>query len=266
MPRRINKNLAIFIIILVIALLTSLGLGYEKLSDSKIDRPISSPKESGKKINQFNKSQHSLNEATSLWVIVNKGRQLPKDYRPGNLGVPAVSLRDSRSSDNMLLRSDAASKLENLFADASSAGIKLMLVSGYRSYATQQVVYTNYVKAYGQAYSDATSARAGHSEHQTGLAADVGAVSRRCELLKCFADLEEGAWITQNAHRFGYFVRYEKDKQSLTGYDFEPWHLRYVGKELATQIKDSGQTLEQFFGLPAFSDYPSSIYRLLPVR
>lgn len=214
----------------------------------------------------FNKNQFPINEPDSVWVVVNKGRSLPSDYIPGNLAVPAVALSGSAASDNMHLRSDAAKALETLVESANNGGVKLMLVSGYRSYATQKSLYGGYVASQGQAYADATSARAGHSEHQTGLAADLGAASGKCQLEKCFGELAEGRWLANNAPRFGFIIRYEKDKQNLTGYDYEPWHLRFVGTELATEIHRSGQTIEQFFALTMFSDYPPQLYELKSVR
>ncbi|MBI1952193.1 M15 family metallopeptidase [Candidatus Saccharibacteria bacterium] len=210
----------------------------------------------------FNKSQYSVNDPASLWVVVNKGRILPSDYVPADPVVPNVSLNESASSDNMHLRRDAATALEKLTSAASGESIKLMLVSGYRSYATQQSVYSGYVSSQGKAYADATSAQPGHSEHQTGLAADLGAISGKCQLEPCFGDMAEGKWLAANAHDYGFIIRYQKNKTNLTGYDYEPWHLRYVGVELAAVLNKADQTLEQFFSLPAYPSYSSQIYQL----
>lgn len=208
------------------------------------------------------KDQYPINDPASPWVVVNKGRVLPSDYIPQNLIVPNVALSGSASSSNMHLRSDAANALETLTEAANNDGVSLILVSGYRSYTTQKSLYSGYVTDQGQVYADATSARAGHSEHQTGLAADMGAASGRCQLEKCFGDMAEGEWLAASAHKFGFIIRYQKDTQILTGYDYEPWHLRFVGTELAAEIYKSKQTLEQFFGLSAYSDYPAQIHQL----
>lgn len=224
------------------------------VSDSS-GRPAASP--SG-----FNKNQYSVNDPASLWAVVNKGRALPSDYVPSNLVTPKVSLGESAGSDNMHLRGDSAVALEMLTSAAKKDGINLILVSGYRSYQTQQSLYSSYVASQGKAYADATSAQPGHSEHQTGLAADLGAASGKCQLDICFGDMAEGRWLASNGHKYGFIIRYQKDKTNLTGYDYEPWHLRYVGVEMAAELDKTGQTLEQFFGIPAYPDYPSQIYQL----
>lgn len=210
----------------------------------------------------FNKSQYSVNDPASAWVVVNKGRILPSGYKPSGLVAPNIKLNGSSGSDNMQLREDAASALGKLAAAAVTNSVKLVLVSGFRSYATQQSVYSGYVNSQGQAYADSTSARAGHSEHQTGLAADLGTSSGQCQLEECFANTAEGKWLKSNAYKYGFIIRYEKDKQDLTGYDYEPWHLRFVGEKLAAELKKAGQTLEQFFDLPAYADYPAESYKL----
>ena len=210
----------------------------------------------------FSKKQYSVNDPASLWAVVNKGRVLPSDYIPANLTSPNIDLSDSSAADNMHLQASASAALEKLVTAAKTEGLKLMLVSGYRSYATQSSVYSGYVSSRGQAFADSTSARAGHSEHQTGLAADLGTLSGLCQLEKCFGDTPEGKWLAANGYKYGFIIRYQKDKTALTGYDYEPWHLRYIGVELAAEINKSGQTLEQFFGLPSYTDYPANGYQL----
>lgn len=210
----------------------------------------------------FNKGQYSTNDPSSIWTVVNKGRILPNSYIPSDLVAPKVSLSESTAADNMHLRSDSAAALEKLIAEVTNSSLQLMLVSGYRSYTTQQSVYGSNVSSQGQAYADATSARPGHSEHQTGLAADLGTTSRKCQLETCFGDTPEGQWLADNAYKYGFIIRYQKDKKSLTGYEYEPWHLRYVGIDLAAQLNKTGQTLEQFFSLPVYTDYPASYYQL----
>ena len=210
----------------------------------------------------FNKKQYSVNDPTSIWAVVNKGRALPSDYVPTDLVVPDINLGGPDTSENMRLRKDPAIALEKLVAAASSESMKLMLVSGYRSYATQSSVYSGYVSSQGQAFADSTSARAGYSEHQTGLAADLGVTNGSCQLEKCFGDKPEGQWLAANAYKYGFIIRYQKDKQSLTGYDYEPWHLRYIGQDLAAEINKFSQTLEQFFDLPTYPDYPTTSYQL----
>lgn len=210
----------------------------------------------------FNKQQYSLNDPTSLWAVINKGRVLPANYVPADLVVTNLAVRPNVTSDEKHLRAGAASALISLFDGAKASGYNLMIASAYRSYATQTSVYNNFVASQGQASADASSARPGHSEHQTGLAVDIEPASRSCEVEQCFADLPEGEWLAANAYKYGFVIRYQKDKQNLTGYEYEPWHIRYLGTALAAQLNKSGQTLEQFFGLPTYPDYPATIYQL----
>lgn len=196
----------------------------------------------------FDKSKHSLSDPNSLWVIVNKKRPLPQSYVPAKLVTPSVPVRSG--GEEGTVRSETAKALETLFGSAKKQGYDLLFVSGYRSYALQTSVYNRYVNTLGQAEADRISAKPGTSEHQTGLAADVGTTDRVCELEICFGDTPAGKWIAANAYKHGFIVRYTKDKEAVTGYSYEPWHLRYVGKELAAELKRTNiQTLEGFFNL-----------------
>lgn len=204
----------------------------------------------------FDKKQYSLSDPNSNWVIVNKHLPLnPVTYVPPDLITPNVLLRSSTSSSEMMTRNAVALALENMFALASSQNIKLMLASGYRSYNLQTTVYANEISANGQLNADKQSARPGHSEHQTGLAVDIEPANRQCELSVCFADLPEGKWLAQHASDYGFIIRYPDGQQSIVGYTYEPWHIRYVGKELAKEVSNSKLTLEQFFDLPPAPDY-----------
>src|SRR5690606_14648016 len=111
--------------------------------------------------------------------------------------------------------------LEQMFMAAKNEGLSLLLASGYRSYNLQVGVYNRNVREVGQAEADIRSARPGHSEHQTGLAVDVGAASRQCEIEECFSTLPEGKWVAANAYRFGFVIRYPQNKQGTTGYVYE---------------------------------------------
>ena len=194
----------------------------------------------------FDKQQFSLSDPTSIWIVSNKQRPLdPRDYAPSDL----VSVGNGQR-----LRSEAASALTELFDAASSAGYTLRPLSGYRSYSTQVAVYQSEVNAYGRAVADTQSARPGTSEHQTGLAIDIGGGG--CGIEDCFGDTEEGKWVAANAYKYGFIIRYPEGKQNVTGYRYEPWHVRYVGKDLSIEMNRQGiLTLEEFFGLPAAPDY-----------
>jgi D-alanyl-D-alanine carboxypeptidase len=131
----------------------------------------------------------------------------------------------------------------------------LCLNSGYRSYKTQVNTYANALRLYGKKVAEALAAHPGHSEHQTGLAADVSTTALGCRIGN-FGASKTSTWIAANAHKYGFIVRYPNNMQKITGYQYEPWHLRFVGVELATQMKTQKiLTLEQFWQLPAAPNY-----------
>jgi D-alanyl-D-alanine carboxypeptidase len=210
----------------------------------------------------FNKNQYSVNEASSIWAVVNKGRALPSSYIPTDLVAPNVPLRLPATDPEMQIRSVAVANLQQMFNDAKSQGLNLMVSSAYRSYILQQSVYGSNVSSEGQQGADSSSAKPGHSEHQTGLAVDIEPSSRECEVESCFADTAEGKWLATNSYKYGFIIRYQKGAEKLSGYEYEPWHVRYVGKDLAQQIHESNKTLEQFFGLPSFTSYAANPYTL----
>lgn len=204
----------------------------------------------------FNKKLYSTSDPTSFWVVVNKPRPLsPIDYVPADLVTPNVAIRNP-GGEASKVAAVTAKALESLFAGAKADKVSLMLTSGYRSYNYQVTVYNGYVSSMGKSEADKISARPGHSEHQTGLAADVEPANHSCELDVCFANTTEGIWLAANAYKYGFIIRYPADKTTVTGYSFEPWHIRYVGTLLATEMHDQGiTTLEEFFNLPGGSNY-----------
>ncbi|WP_235563113.1 M15 family metallopeptidase [Arthrobacter sp. Soil782] len=198
-----------------------------------------------------------LGDPTSVSVVVNKQRPLnPIDYFPSGLVLPAVPL--AVAEPNALLRGDTAAAVEEMFATAANDGVSLTLVSGYRSFQDQVSTYEHWVAQYGgdTAAADRISARAGFSEHQTGLAFDVGQDDGACTLSSCFADTAAGQWMAANAHRFGFILRYPLGAEGITGFSGEAWHYRYVGVELAQAMrKDGVATLEEYFNLPPAPGY-----------
>ena len=156
-------------------------------------------------------------------MIANKSYPLPKDYYPGGL------------------TAETQAAFDELVRDASAAGLSMQCVSGFRSYWTQAQLYQNYCARDGQAAADTYSARAGHSEHQTGLAIDVNCAG------SAFDNTPEAKWLAENCWKYGFILRYPKGKESITGYQYESWHIRYVGKEWAKTITESGLTLEEYF-------------------
>lgn len=204
----------------------------------------------------FDKTTYSNDQPTSPWLITNKRRPLsPVDYTPP-LAAPAVTLRLPASNPEMQVSQQIVGAVQGLFAAAKQDGIELMVASGFRSYSQQVAVYNAEVGRNGRDKADRESARPGHSEHQTGLALDVEPVTRQCEVEVCFGDLPEGKWVAANAHNHGFIIRYMPGTEAITGYTYEPWHLRYVGKELAAEVYRLGNPpLEIFFELGAAPDY-----------
>jgi D-alanyl-D-alanine carboxypeptidase len=263
--KKIIYSLSLAILLIAVAFLALPAKKPQSRSVNNSASSGSSPESSSTPVNastSFNKNQYSQDQASSPWVVVNKGRVLPTNYVPGNLVTPNIRLRLSSSSPEMHLRADAAAAMEKMFAAAKNDQINLMLESGYRSYNAQVGVYGGYVASSGVAKADTFSARPGHSEHQTGLAADIEPLSRTCEVEQCFENTLEGQWLAANAHKFGFVIRYQKNTQNLTGYEYEPWHVRYLGTDLSNEIQNIGQTLEQFFNLPIYTTYPTTFYEI----
>jgi zinc D-Ala-D-Ala carboxypeptidase len=213
-------------------------------------KPVTAP-------STFNKNQYSLDDPSSIWVVVNKTRPLrPQTYIPSDLVIPKVSLRVP-GNESMRMRQVTAAAIEKLFGAAGTDGIQLMVSSGYRSYNYQVGLYGGYAKQSGQAAADNFSARPGYSEHQTGLAVDIEPQNQQCDVSECFADLPAGKWLAANAYKYGFILRYPADKVAVTGYTYEPWHVRYIGTDLAERMHQQNvETLEEFFGLPAAPNYP----------
>jgi uncharacterized protein YjdB len=188
--------------------------------------------------------KNSENTLGFMAQLVNKNHSVPADYVPGDLvWVNLPSTRDTQ------LRADAAEHLIQLFNGASAQGLTLYCCSGYRSYATQTTLYQSNVEMYGVAGAELVSARPGMSEHQLGLAMDVTSATVDFDLVENFGATAEGQFIRDHAHEYGFIVRYPQGKTNITGYAYEPWHLRYLGVPVATTIHNSGKTMEEFYGI-----------------
>ena len=159
-------------------------------------------------------------------LIANKTYSLPSNYGNG-------------------LTTETRNAFNKMQADAKAVGLNIWLSSGYRSYYDQRSIYNGYVARDGQVAADTYSARAGHSEHQTGLAFDLNTID------DSFAYTAEGKWVAENCHKYGLILRYPKGKDSITGYKYESWHLRYIGGDLPSKLYNNGDwiTLEEYFGI-----------------
>lgn len=175
-------------------------------------------------------------------VLVNKRYPLvPKKYVPRLASVPGTGIR---------LQPPAAKAYKKLVAAARKDGVNIKLTSGYRSYAVQKGLLEKYTRAYGSAYAKRIAAAPGTSEHQTGLAIDVGNHSRACALQACFASTKVGSWMARNAPKYGFILRYPKGMEAVTGYNYEPWHFRYVGTATAKSVsRAKAKTLEHYYGV-----------------
>ncbi|MWV45739.1 D-alanyl-D-alanine carboxypeptidase family protein [Paenibacillus sp. HJL G12] len=183
----------------------------------------------------------------AMTVIVNKQRSLPDGYEPADLVEPNVLFSFDGPHEKRHMRKEAADALEKLFAGAKEDGIELRAVSGYRSYSRQKSIYENNVRTKGEEYASRVSAVPGTSEHQTGLTIDVSSPSVKNELEENFGDSSEGKWLAEHAADYGFVIRYPKDREDITGYVYEPWHIRYIGTDLAQDVAKSGMTLEEYF-------------------
>lgn len=157
-------------------------------------------------------------------LIANKTYSLPADFAPG-------------------LDPTCESQFYKMTSDASKQGLYIYFASGFRSYEYQSQIYNNYVARDGQAVADTYSARPGHSEHQSGLAIDVNQIDNT------FDNTAEAKWLADHCHEYGFILRYPQGKEDITGYQYESWHVRYVGTDLSYAIRNSGLTMEEYFGI-----------------
>lgn len=187
----------------------------------------------------------NVTEDKSITALVNKSYGLDETYIPDDLvtvNVPTVL----ENPEVRQLRQVAADALYEMFEEAEKSGIYLHARSGYRSYQTQVQLFNNYAEKHGEEAANRYSARPGHSEHQTGLVMDVTSEKVNFQLDEKFGDTKEGEWLRDNAHEFGFIIRYPKEQEHITGYIYEPWHIRYLGREVATAVYESGLTYEEF--------------------
>lgn len=195
-----------------------------------------------------------LHEAGRVWVVANKRHPLnPIDHWP----TPQARPQELRIVAGGWLLDQTAAALDELAIDLAAAGAgNIGVSSGFRPYDNQVETYNRHVANRGKAAADLRSARPGHSEHQTGLAVDVVACDAGCGDHDGFGGTPQSDWIVENAWRYGFIVRYEEGHTGTTGYSAEPWHLRFIGRELAAAYADGGfRTLEEFFGLESAPDY-----------
>lgn len=226
MRKRVKKRL-------ISALIISLGVFY--IADSKIIK-----NEDNKKYNIV-QAKESVQRGNTKLMLVNSKNGLEKNYIPENLTVPNIKFTETAEAEEKQVAGIMVKPLEELINAAKKEGVILLGNSGYRSYKLQKTTYNNIARANGKKYADSYVAKPGFSEHQSGLAIDLTNEARY------FVEgTKEADWLAKNAHKFGFIIRYPKEKTEVTGIAYEPWHIRYVGKEAAKIIYEKKLTLEEY--------------------
>lgn len=179
-------------------------------------------------------------------VLVNKQIALPSDYQPSDLVTANIDFVDSATGERKMLRKEAARAIESLMKDAKASGVELKGTSAFRTYAYQVQLFNAYVARDGKDKAMKYSAPPGHSEHQTGLAIDISSASVGYQLTQEFEQTTEGKWLADNAHKYGFIIRYQRAYETETGYMYEPWHLRYIGVDHATNVHKTNVPFERY--------------------
>lgn len=191
-----------------------------------------------------------ISNPDDMLCIVNKKYNLASNYAPQDLVTVEIPFSPGRTDDVKQMRSDASAALTELYKAAEAQGYMLYGASGYRSYNTQMVLFNKSVESKGSiSEANKLNALPGQSEHQLGLAMDFTLEELNYTLSSDFGETEVGIWLRENCHKYGFIIRYPKEKESITGYSYEPWHCRYVGKKAAEYIYENDLTLEEFYGL-----------------
>ena len=192
-----------------------------------------------KEEDRFYKNIKLIENPDDILVLVNKNNQLLSNYIPNNL--ESISLK--YANKDKYLKKEAKIAFEKLSEDAAKLGYRIVAVSAYRDYNYQNELFNYYVKEKGLNYALECSAKPGHSEHQTGLALDVEGSNKDYDN---FENSKDFIWMKDNAHKYGFILRYPKGKEHITGFKYEPWHYRYVGIETAKYIYENNLTLEEY--------------------
>jgi len=229
-------------ILLTIILLTAIYLTLTHDVNDKLEIPATS------NTNNQNQGTKALDVSGNqeMLILVNKKNELSPNYKPDDL-TKVNEYAPGRDESTRYMRKEASESINLMLADAKALGFDIVITTAFRNYNLQKIIFENNVLKSGSIEeANKTSAKPGESEHQTGLAADLSSSKIKYELNTSFGKLDEGKWISQNAWKYGFILRYQEDKVDITGYNYEPWHIRYVGKEFAKYIYDNNLTLEEF--------------------
>ncbi|HML36019.1 MAG TPA: M15 family metallopeptidase [Bacillota bacterium] len=184
-------------------------------------------------------------KAKGLLILVNKEHPVDQNYKPDDLSEVKYYAPD-RDKAARYMRAEAAEAFDMLVEKAAEEGVVIKMTTAYRSYNFQKILFDSYVKKEGEEKANTYSAKPGQSEHQTGLSVDVSSPSVDYQLSNDYGKTAEGKWLANNAYRFGFILRFLQGKENITGYQYEPWHIRYVGLTAAKEIYEQGLTLEEY--------------------
>lgn len=264
------KNIVVAVLILLIAIagltagivaLTSRG-GDSSQSSTNDSTSSSSSSESSDDSDSSDSSLSSISDPDDEWqlILVNKTHPMPDDFNVELTDITASAYPDIPALDNMAVDSRIVSALQEMFRAAKADGQELFLRASYRTVALQQTYYDWHMQHYQEQGMTEEEAKAatleylaypGQSEHHTGLACDIISVDWQNsgkEIVESFEETSEAQWLKENAHKYGFIMRYPKDKEDITQYGYEPWHFRYVGKAHAQEIYEQGICLEEYLG------------------
>lgn len=241
--RKITAAVILFLVFSVFYLLISPYLHDEVGEGNDIQVSATAPASDS----ESTAASAEVDKSSEYLILVNKTHGLDKDYQPNDL-VKVKSVVTDREGKYQKMRKVAANAFNRLTKAAKKQGYTIKLTSGFRPYSYQQTLYNQYIKEDGKNRAEQYSAKPGYSEHQTGLVADVSSPSVNYNLVQAYGTTDEGKWLAKNAHKYGFIIRYLKGKEDITGYEYEPWHLRYVGKDAAKEIYKQGLTLEEYLG------------------
>ena len=256
--RRVMRNRIIFgaiVLLILLGIIFSIR-GCAKHHQAKVkakqeaqQKKSTDPAEEARKkaVKAAKKRENPLTEDTGdILMIVNKEYGLSEEYKPNDLTKVEHCDFSVGSDECHQLKKEPAEAIEEMFAAAREDGYEIIMRTGYRSYGYQAALYESYKEQDGEEAADKYSARPGSSEHQSGLCCDVGIEGKD---LNAFEGTDEAKWIADNSWKYGFVVRYPQDKEDITGYMYEAWHIRYVGKEAAKYMHEKNLTLEEYLEL-----------------
>lgn len=246
--RKRKKNKGLLLLALFVILTTIFCtkiIGNSLLADKNKPDALISSERVGEDLKNGSKQSEEAAQNKELLILVNKQHAVDASYIPEDL-TPIEYFAADRSAQSRFMRKEASEQFHQLVEKAKESGFELVMTTAYRSYEFQNTLYTNYVKNYGQEEADTFSAKPGQSEHQTGLAVDISTPTVQYRLTSELGETAEGQWMAEHAHEFGFILRFPKGKEDITGYQYEPWHLRYVGQPAADEIYEQGITLEEY--------------------